>query len=341
MIGALLQLLRRVPVRSADGLLVGRELARRHGRPDRHGAGGAAAGAAAERPSARASSATTRRVHAVDGAVGALAGRAGGPARPAGAADAVCVQLTYFSRYQGLLGERFLPHCKPDQVLVSLAHSSAVRRSGAGRGAGQRPHGRGLVRQRGAGHARSRAGRCTACDTCRSRRAWPSTTRESRVRSAWAVARRIDELLARAERRAPATFRPTAARRAALISKPVQRRAEVRRAAARSCATTAAGARATKLSLPSLASALAISPSRRAISLARRSRSAADVDLDLQRQPRIALHRHRRGARGLREAASSATTCTSDSLASAFSSGAACGDEAGVAAGQQRHALGR
>ena len=33
------------------------------------------------------------------------------------------VQLAYFSRYHGLLGDRFLTHCKPSQVLVSTAHS--------------------------------------------------------------------------------------------------------------------------------------------------------------------------------------------------------------------------
>jgi D-3-phosphoglycerate dehydrogenase len=38
--------------------------------------------------------------------------------------DAVCVMLTYFTRYQGLLGERYLSFCKPNQVLVSLASTS-------------------------------------------------------------------------------------------------------------------------------------------------------------------------------------------------------------------------
>ena len=38
--------------------------------------------------------------------------------------DAVCVQLPYFSRYRGLLGERFLPFCRPDQVIVSISHSA-------------------------------------------------------------------------------------------------------------------------------------------------------------------------------------------------------------------------
>src|SRR5678816_2584739 len=38
-------------------------------------------------------------------------------------ADVLCVQLDYFSRYHGLLGDRFLRHCKPNQVVVSTAHS--------------------------------------------------------------------------------------------------------------------------------------------------------------------------------------------------------------------------
>ena len=61
MIGALLSLLRRVPVVGADGMLVGRELGARDGRPDRHGAGGALAGAAARRLRLARWSATTRR----------------------------------------------------------------------------------------------------------------------------------------------------------------------------------------------------------------------------------------------------------------------------------------
>jgi D-3-phosphoglycerate dehydrogenase / 2-oxoglutarate reductase len=37
--------------------------------------------------------------------------------------DAVCVQLTYFSRYRGLLGDRYLPHCKQGQVWISVTSS--------------------------------------------------------------------------------------------------------------------------------------------------------------------------------------------------------------------------
>ena len=72
---------------------------------------------------------------------------------------------------------------------------------------------------------------------------------------------------------------------------------------ARSCSTTAAGARATKPSLPSLALALAISPSSRAISLPMRSRSAAGSTSMSQHQPRLA----RRPAPARRTCGSSST----------------------------------
>lgn len=39
-------------------------------------------------------------------------------------ADAVCLQLPYYSRYQGLLGERYLPTCKPGLVMISTSHSA-------------------------------------------------------------------------------------------------------------------------------------------------------------------------------------------------------------------------
>lgn len=39
-------------------------------------------------------------------------------------ADAVCLQLPYYSRYQGLLGERHLEVCKPGQVILATSHSA-------------------------------------------------------------------------------------------------------------------------------------------------------------------------------------------------------------------------
>jgi phosphoglycerate dehydrogenase-like enzyme len=121
--------------------------------------------------------------------------------------DAVCVQLAYFSRYQGLLGDRFLPYCKPNQVIVSTAHSALfderaladVLASGRVAAAwfdslepGALDVGRPL------------AGIVTLQVTPRV----ASTTRESRLRSAWAVARRIDELVAIAPQ-PQRDFRPT------------------------------------------------------------------------------------------------------------------------------------
>ena len=120
--------------------------------------------------------------------------------------DVVCVLLNYFTRYKGLLGERFLPYCKADQVLVSLAHSSLF----------------------------DEVALAEALDSGRMAAAWfdsmepgmldperplhqvrnlqvtprlAGTTRESRIRSAWAVVRRIDEILSEAPPRPE--FRPT------------------------------------------------------------------------------------------------------------------------------------
>jgi phosphoglycerate dehydrogenase-like enzyme len=108
--------------------------------------------------------------------------------------DAVCVQLAYFSRYRGLLGERVLPFCKPNQVLVSIAPSglfdeaalAEVLASGRLSAAwfdslepGALDPGRPLY----------------DVDNLQITPRVASTTRESRSRSAWAVAKRIDELL--------------------------------------------------------------------------------------------------------------------------------------------------
>jgi phosphoglycerate dehydrogenase-like enzyme len=194
MIGALLALFRRVPVVSPDGLLVGREL------------GGATIGLVGMVPAARALAqllaAFGSRVIGYDPAVHASDNVWSRwrvepvPLRELmEQSDGVCVQLTYFSRYQGLLGERFLPHCKPNQVLVSVAHSHLFDEAaladvlGTGRMAaawfdslepGAMDPGRPL----------------SEIDTLQVTPRVASTTRESRVRAAWAVARRIDELLA-------------------------------------------------------------------------------------------------------------------------------------------------
>ena len=193
MIGALLQMLRRVPVVNPEGLLVGREL------------GSATVGligmGPAAQPTAQLLQAFGTRVVGYDPALHASdALWARWLVEPVSLrelmeqSDAVCVMLTYFTRYQGLLGERYLSFCKPNQVLVSLASTSLFDENaladvlGAGRMAaawfdslepGLLAPGR-LLHQ---------------IDTLQVTPRVASTTLESRVRAAWDVARRIDDLL--------------------------------------------------------------------------------------------------------------------------------------------------
>ena len=193
MIGALLQMLRRVPVVNPEGLLVGREL------------GSATVGlvgmAPAAQPTAQLLQAFGARAIGYDPAL-----HASDPlwarwlVEPVSLrelmeqSDAVCVMLTYFTRYQGLLGERYLAFCKANQVLVSLASTSLFDENaladvlGSGRMAaawfdslepGLLAPGR-LLHQ---------------IDTLQVTPRVASTTLESRLRAAWDVARRIDTLL--------------------------------------------------------------------------------------------------------------------------------------------------
>jgi D-3-phosphoglycerate dehydrogenase / 2-oxoglutarate reductase len=192
-IGALLQMLRRVPVVNAEGLLVGREL------------GGTTIGlvgmAAAAKPLSGLLRSFGARVVGYDPAVHASDSLwARWNVQPVGLSDlfercdGVCVLLTYFSRYRGLLGERFLSLAKPNQVLACLAHSS-------------------IFEERALAEALTQ-GRLAAAwfdsmepgmldpgrplrhiDTLQVTPRVSSTTLESRARSAWAVVRRIDELL--------------------------------------------------------------------------------------------------------------------------------------------------
>ncbi|HMM85064.1 NAD(P)-dependent oxidoreductase [Azohydromonas sp.] len=192
-IGALLALLRRVPVVTEDGAQVGREL------------GGVTVGLVGLVPATPALvpllAAFGSRVVGYDPAVHANDGlwaRWGVMPLPlrelVERSDALCVMLPYFNRYRGLLGDRFLPFCKPDQVLVSLSRSSLFDEAaladvlGSGRMAAAwldsvEP---GLLD----------AGRpLSDIDTLQVTPHVAGITRESRRRGAWMVARRIDELL--------------------------------------------------------------------------------------------------------------------------------------------------
>jgi phosphoglycerate dehydrogenase-like enzyme len=204
-IGALLQLLRRVPVVNAEGLLVGREL------------GSARVGLVGMTPAAKPLAALLKAfgadvvgydpgLHASD-PLWAQWGVRPVPLRTLfEQCDGVCLLLAFFTRYRGLLGERYLAGCKPHQVLVSLTHSSIFDEAAladalaSGRMAaawldslepGALDPGRPLHE----------------VETLQITPRVASTTRESRRRSAWSVARRIDELLA--DTHPPGAFRPT------------------------------------------------------------------------------------------------------------------------------------
>lgn len=193
-IAALLQLLRRVPVLNAEGLLVGREL------------GSAKVGlvgmTAAARPLAKLLGAFGSQVMGYDPALHASDPLwAGWGVRPMALrelfeqCDAVCVLLTYATRYRGLIGERYLAGCKPNQVLVSLAHSNLFDEAALAQVLGS-------ARMAAAWFDSLEPGALdpgrplNEVDNLQITPRVASTTRESRVRSAWTVARRIDELLA-------------------------------------------------------------------------------------------------------------------------------------------------
>lgn len=126
-------------------------------------------------------------------------------------ADAVCLQLPFYSRYQGLLGERYLPVCKPGLVMVASSHSALFDEAALadalrqGRVAGVwldsvEPGlfdvGRPLHEFEGAPnvHVSSRLA---------------GYTQESRTRSVWSVAQRLHQILSEAtqpERSVPMTL---------------------------------------------------------------------------------------------------------------------------------------
>ncbi|WP_280152561.1 NAD(P)-dependent oxidoreductase [Piscinibacter sp. XHJ-5] len=206
MIGALLSLLRRVPVVGSDGMRVGREL------------GSCTVGLVGMAPSARSMSQLLEpfgskvvgydpSLHASDPVWERWKVRAMGLRELLETSDAVCVQLNYFSRYHGLLGERFLPFCKPDQVIVSIAHSGLFDEKALAAGLASGRIAAAWLDSLEPG-ALDEGRPLATMDTLQITPRVASTTRESRLRSAWAVARRIDELLSLTPA-AQAEFKPT------------------------------------------------------------------------------------------------------------------------------------
>jgi len=204
-IGALLQMLRRVPVVNAEGLLVGREL------------GSARVGVVgmtpAAQPLAKLLSAFGSKVVGYDPALYASDPLwASWGVRPLALrelfeqCDAVCVLLSYATRYRGLIGERYLAGCRPNQVVVCLTHSNVFDEVALAQALTSGRMAAAWFDSMEPG-ALDRGRPLHPVHNLQVTPRVASTTRESRQRSAWAVARRIDELLS-----APATrseFRAT------------------------------------------------------------------------------------------------------------------------------------
>lgn len=193
MIHAMLSLLRRFPVVGADGTLFGREL------------GACTVGMVGMAPAARSMAQMLTgfnarlvgydpALHASDGVWERWGVLPLSLRELLQESDAVCVQLPYFSRYRGLFGERFLPLCKPGQVIVSISHSALFDETWLADA---------LQTERLAAvwldsvePGALEPGRpLYGIDTLQVSPRVASTTRESHLRSAWAVAKRIDELI--------------------------------------------------------------------------------------------------------------------------------------------------
>ena len=207
MIGAILSMLRRVPVEASDGMRVGREL------------GACTVGLIGMPPAARAMATMLSgfgcqvigyepSLHASDGVWARWRVMPVALRELVELSDAVAVQLNYFSRYQGLLGDRLLPFAKRDQVIVSTSHSAVFDHAALAEAlASGRVSAAWLdsLEPGALDDGRPLHGIGNLQITPR----LASTTRESRLRSAWSVARRIDELLMSSPP-APAEFRTTA-----------------------------------------------------------------------------------------------------------------------------------
>jgi D-3-phosphoglycerate dehydrogenase len=203
-IGALLSLLRRVPIEGSDGLKVGREL------------GCSTVGLLGLTPTARVLTQLmqafgTRVIgydpsrHPSDSTWARWGIEAVSLAELVEHSDGLVLLLPYFDRYRGLLGERQLEATRAGQVLVGLSQSGLVDETA-------------LAQALRAGRVRAAWFDCLEPGWLESGRPLhgisslqvtprlAGTTRESRVRAAWAVARAIDGLLL-----PPATRSPIAA----------------------------------------------------------------------------------------------------------------------------------
>jgi D-3-phosphoglycerate dehydrogenase / 2-oxoglutarate reductase len=206
-VGALLQLLRRMPILNNDGFLVGREL------------GACTIGLVGLSPAVQhlaallnAFGATVLGYDPGLNAADSLWSHNGidGAALPnlLARSDAVCVLLNYFPSYTGLFDDDVLAHCKEDQVLLCLSSAQlfvedALARAlspGALRAAWfDQMDPSWLAPGRPLRHA----------DTLQVTPRIAGLTQQSRARGAWAVAGRIHEVLALPADSGPGGFRPS------------------------------------------------------------------------------------------------------------------------------------
>jgi len=193
MLHALISLLRRFPVTGSDGAPVGREL------------GGCTVGLVGMVPAARSMAQMlggfgSRLVgydpsrHASDGVWERWRVAPLGLAELLEESDAVCVQLPSFSRYRGLFGERLLLGCKPNQVLVSIAHSEQFDETALADALTSDRMAAAWMDSLEPG-ALDPGRPLHGIETLQVSPRVASTTRESRLRSAWAVVKRIDDML--------------------------------------------------------------------------------------------------------------------------------------------------
>jgi phosphoglycerate dehydrogenase-like enzyme len=108
--------------------------------------------------------------------------------------DVVCVQLQFFTRYRGLLGERLLPHCKSNQVIVSISTSAVFDEDALARALDN-----GVIAACWLDHPEpglADPGRPLAgVKRLYLSKQLAGATREARQRSEWMVVKRLDELL--------------------------------------------------------------------------------------------------------------------------------------------------
>lgn len=192
-VGALLSLLRRVPIEGSDGLKVGREL------------GCSTVGLLGLAPAAQV---LAQLLHAFGSRVigydpglhpsDATWARWGiesvSLAELVEQSDGLVLLLSYFDRFRGLIGERQLERARAGQVLVGLSQSGLVEEAALGRALR-------TGKLRAAWFDSMEPGWLEAgrplhgITTLQVTPRLAGTTRESRVRAAWAVARGLDELL--------------------------------------------------------------------------------------------------------------------------------------------------